>query len=550
MSVRRWVGVVVTLAACLAVPAAALAHPLGNFTINHYAGIRVAPDGVRLDVVIDMAEIPTFQERQRLDTDLDGVVGPAELAAERAVACPRLAPSLSLTIGGARRELTVTGAGLTFAPGAGDLPTMRLVCEFEADLATRLTGDSTIAFADSSYAERIGWREIVVEGDGVTVSAVDVHTTSVSNRLTGYPSDLLSQPLDMRSVEFGVRPGGPALPAWSAPDAAPVRVLAGAVGLTPGGVTPAVGLTPGGVRGVPGGIGGVPGGIGGVPGGIGGELASLIGTADLTLPVILASLLVAMGLGALHALSPGHGKTVMAAYLVGSRGTARHAVALGLTVTVAHTLGVLMLAVLTVLASSVLPPERLYPILGLASGGIVVAIGGSLLFVRYRQWIAARQVPDRPRGPDRAHDENHHAGVAHSHGGGFHSHGGGFHSHDGGVPHSHLPPTGTTLSWRGLVALGLAGGLVPSASALILLLGSVAVGRVEFGLTLVVAFGAGMAVVLGGVGLALVHAGRLVERVPVLSPASWLGRALPIATAVVVLAAGVLLTGQAVTQVF
>ena len=512
----------------LAVPATALAHPLGNFTINHYAGIRVAPDEILLDVVIDMAEIPTFQQRQRLDTDGDGSLSPAEIAAERSLACGRLAPSLALAVDGRREKPAVVAAGLSFRPGAGGLDTMRLVCEFETSLPVPLAESSpaglTVTFADTSYSERIGWREIVVAGDGVTIAAAgagggasEPQTVSVSGRLTSYPTDLLSQPLDMRSVEFRAAPGGPRLPAWSAPDAAPVSA-------------PGDGTAPG--------VGTVPGGVGAVPGGVGNELASLIGTADLTLPVVLASLLIALGLGAIHAVSPGHGKTVMAAYLVGSRGSARHAVALGVTVTIAHTLGVLALAAITLLASSVLPPERLYPILGLASGGIAVAIGAWLLLARYRQWAEghARSRHEHDHEHEHEHEHEHHPAS-------------GLHSH-GGVTHSHLPATGTTLSWRSLFALGLSGGLVPSASALILLLGSIAAGRPEFGLVLVVAFGLGMAMVLGGVGLALVYAGRLLERLPSTDGLRRLSGAVPTATAVVVLVAGLFLTSQALTQVF
>jgi ABC-type nickel/cobalt efflux system permease component RcnA len=522
MTRRRLPIAIVALLVGLAVPAVALAHPLGNFTINHYAGIRVSPDVIRLDVVIDMAEIPAFQERQRLDTDGDGTVGPAETAAERAVACDRLLPSLNLAVDSARQALTTTAAGLSFPPGAGGLVTMRLVCQLEARPATPLSVAAAITFSDASFAERIGWREVVVMGDGATIAGADLPAASVSNRLTVYPSDLLSQPLDMRSVTFGASPGGASLAPWSAPDASTLE--------GPGGYEPDA-------RGAAAEPESVPG-IGAVPGGIKDELASLIGTDDLTLPVILASLLVAMGLGAVHAVSPGHGKTVMAAYLVGSAGTARHAVALGFTVTIAHTLGVLALAGVTIVASRVLPPERLYPLLGLLSGAIVIAIGAWLLAGRYRAWVDGREQA-------RAHEGEHQHRHEHRHD----ERAAGDHSH-GGVRHSHQPSQGTTLSWRSLFALGLSGGLVPSASALILLLGSIAAGRLEYGLVLVIAFGVGMAIVLGGVGLALVYASSLLERFSSGHRVRGLASVVPAATALIVIAAGVFLTGQALTQTF
>src|SRR6188508_981541 len=118
-----------TIAALTVVATIASAHPLGNFTINHYAGLRVSPDAVALDVVLDFAEIPAFSERQRIDTNGDGTLGPAELAAERAAACPRLADDLSLMVGGRAARLEAVAAGVTQPTGVGGLPTLRLVCQ-------------------------------------------------------------------------------------------------------------------------------------------------------------------------------------------------------------------------------------------------------------------------------------------------------------------------------------------------------------------------------------------------------------------------------------
>jgi len=275
-----------------------------------------------------------------------------------------------------------------------------------------------------------------------------------------------------------------------------------------------------------------------VPGGVGDELASLIGTSDLSLSAILLSLLIAAGLGAIHAVSPGHGKTVMAAYLVGTQGTARHAVALGLTVTASHTLGVVGLALLTLLAGDLLPPERLYPVLGLASGLIVVALGSWLLVQRVREVRKTAMLREaHGAGADHRHDHDRHAGDPDLH-------------RHGGIEHSHAPEPGTRLSWRSLFALGLAGGLVPSASALILLLGAIAAGRPAYGLALAVAFGLGMAIVLSGIGLVVVRAGRIFDGMPLLGRFTRLAPALPWVSAAVVTAAGIFLTSQALVQRF
>ena len=251
-------------------------------------------------------------------------------------------------------------------------------------------------------------------------------------------------------------------------------------------------------------------------------------------------MLIAAGLGAIHAVSPGHGKTVMAAYLVGSQGTPRHAVALGLTVTASHTFGVIGLALLTLLAGDFLPPERLYPVLGLASGLTVVAIG---------TWLLVQRVRGLRR--NHAHRAEHRSGAEHEHNH-DHVHGASNtneHSH-GGIRHSHAPVAGTTLSWRSLILLGFAGGLVPSASALILLLGAVAAGRPGYGLALAIAFGLGMAAVLTGIGLAVVRAGKIIDRMPSLGRLARFAPAVPWLSAAVVTAAGVFLTSQALVQRF
>jgi nickel/cobalt exporter len=536
MSARRRIGSgLIALALALLVPAIALAHPLGNFTINHFAAIRVAPTLVSLDVVIDRAEIPAFQETQRIDLDGDGTVTPAELDTERRGACGTLAADLHLAVGGQAVAITPVAAGLSMPAGAGGLSTMRLVCEYTAPLARPLAAGGLVSFEDRSFAERIGWREIVLLGDGTQIAGASTtgaaNGLGVSNRLTSYPTDLLTQPLDMRAATATVSPGGAALPAWSAPDATP---LGGAGADLPAGHTGS-GAT-----------------AGAVPGGIAEDLAALVDVTHLTPLAILLSLAIAFALGVIHALSPGHGKTIMAAYLVGAKGSSRQAVGLGLAITVSHTLGVLALAGITLAASSVLPPERLYPILGVASGGLVVLIGASLLWSRLRALGLRRAGASRTHGHG-PHDHDH----GHSHAGperhehdvaGAHDSHDALEAHGHPHPHSHAPKD-TEISWRGLLALGLSGGLVPSASALILLLGSIAAGRVAYGLVLVLGFGLGMAVVLAGIGLLIVNARRLVERRPSVARLSRIAAPVQLVTASLVVVLGIVLTSQALTQV-
>jgi ABC-type nickel/cobalt efflux system permease component RcnA len=431
-----------------------------------------------------------------------------------------------LSAAGTQLPLTLAQSGLSFPMGQGS-PTMRLVCIYSATLPAPITDATAVTFADSSYPQRQGWREIVVVGDGTTLTGTEIAATSTSARLTSYPADLLAIPLGQRTAALTATPGGALLPAFSVPDAQPVGAADPAVPIVGEPQPPAAPSAP---------VISAPGGVTE----LGQDITALFQSADLTPPVFILSLLVAAALGALHAVSPGHGKTVMAAYLVGSRGNVRHAVGLGMTVTVSHTLGVLALGALSLSAATFIPPERLYPILSVISGAIVIVIGGYLLITRVRAVTTSRRA-------EREHAHAHEHGLEHQHG---HAHDhvdtarpdrpAGWHEHDG-IGHTHLPREG--MGWRGLFALGLSGGMVPSVSALLILIGSISIGRPLFGIILTVAFGAGMAAVLVGVGLALVYARRFVERMPAANPLR-LTQRLPLVTAAIVLVAGVFITGQ------
>ena len=525
----------VAIALALLLPSGTVAHPLGNFTINHYAALRVSLEAIHLDVVIDYAEIPAFQERQDLDTDDDGDVSATEADTARASRCAELASELALTSGDERLSLELEAAGLSFPPGAGGLATMRLVCELAAALPTGRISGGAIAFEDTSYTERIGWREIVVLGDGATIGAVAGEqlpsAADVSNRLTTYPADLLSQPLDVRRVTFTAAAGGPTLGSFVAPDATDLDGGGPVATDPPGGDQP-----------------------GSVPGGVGADIPELFRAATLTPVLAIASLLLAAALGAGHALTPGHGKTLMAAYLVGSRGTVLHAVGLGLSVTVSHTLGILALALLVTGAEAVLPADvvvRTVPLLA--------AIG----FVAIGAWMVLSEIRRRRVAPPHVHDHDAHThepiehehphDAAHEH---AHPH---EHDHEpeiehdelehshGGRSHRHGPPVQGTITWRSLFALGLAGGIIPSTNALIILLGALVAGRAAFGVVLVIAFGLGMALVLGGIGVALVLVRGRLERLPSSPRVSGILANAPLVASVLVLGIGLWLTAQALT---
>ena len=380
----------------------------------------------------------------------------AEAAAWRDRECPRLAGGLRATVDGRAAALAVTGSALTFPKGVGGLETLRLECA----LAAPLPAGQALAYADANLEGRVGWREITAVGDRTTLEAANVPTTSPSARLTTYPEDQLSSPLDQRTASLRFRPGGPPAAEAGGPERESSSSPAAGSGAR-GGVDRATAA-----------------------------FTALVGERSLSPGFALVALLLAVGLGAAHALAPGHGKTVMAAYLVGLRGTLRQAATIGATVTLTHTAGVLLLG-LVLTTSRAVASERVYPWLGLGSGLLLAGVGIGLL-------VRARTGHGHP----------------HPHG---HGHG---HPHPASPRPRARPPRpagdagglGRPLGWRGLVALGLAGGLVPSPSAVVVLLGGIALGQAWFGVALVLAYGLGMAATLTGVGLLLAHLRTRMDR--------------------------------------
>jgi ABC-type nickel/cobalt efflux system permease component RcnA len=246
----------------------------------------------------------------------------------------------------------------------------------------------------------------------------------------------------------------------------------------------------------------------------GGGFEALIERGEVTPGVLLLSLLVAMFWGAAHALTPGHGKAMIAAYLVGTRGKPRHAFMLGGTVTAAHTVGVFAIGFVTLALSQFIVPEQLYPWLTLASGLLVVAVGVGVL----RQRLRAR------------HGAHHHHHHHHHH-----------HDHD-----HHHHPHDDALTSKGILGVGVAAGLLPCPSALVVLLSAIALHRIGLGLALIVAFSVGLAATITAIGLVAVLARRAFGRLSLNGPVI---RALPAVSAVLILAVGVVITAKALPGV-
>lgn len=476
----------------LALPAAAGAHPLGNFSINHYAAIAVRAEAIELRYVIDMAEIPTFQELQEVRSAGPGDLTPAEGAALAARKADEWRAGLVLSVNGERLALTASEIGFALTPGAGGLPTLRVTATYRAALGSaRLGAMNRLRYEDRNYPGRAGWKEVVVPGtSGIVPASSSVSATDRSKALTDYPAGMLNSP--PQDLAADVTFAAAAAPEGVAASTAPGATVPAATG------------------------GGRPRGD---------RFTALMSASELTPGFIGFALVVAFALGAFHALEPGHGKTVVAAYLVGSRGTVLHAVLLGTIVTASHTAGVFLLGLVTLYASRYVVPERLYPWLGFASGLLIVGLSLSLLRRRQRELAHARGHEQHAHphedehghacAPQHAHEHAHPQAHAHAHHDHTHApdhpHGPAGHRHGHGHHHQHVPPDGQ-VTLGSLLALGISGGIIPCPAALVVLLSAMALRRIGFGLILIVAFSLGLAVVLVAIGILMVHARRLLER--------------------------------------
>jgi ABC-type nickel/cobalt efflux system permease component RcnA len=434
--------VLLAVAAALVIPAVASAHPLGNFTVNRFARVEVSGHRLYVRYVLDLAEIPTYQARQQgIDPD---------------AYARRIARGLHVSLDGRPVALRPVAHALAFPLGVAGLHTMRLQVILRGPA---VDGSERLAVHDANFADRIGWREIVV--------GASAH--SVSSELRAYPKSLLQSPLDVTSAAAEVGPTHDPVPTLSSGASleAPDRVADS-------------GFT------------------------------RLIARGHLSVLVVLASLAAALFWGAAHALSPGHGKTIVTAYLVGRRGTPRDAAILGGIVTVTHTIGVFALGLVTLALSQWIVPDRLYPWLNAIAGVSVVLIGAAVLRSRVADW---------------RHERAHRRGRHHHH-----------HGHD----HDHTPEPGSGL--RGLLAVGVSGGLLPCPSALVVLLAAISLHRVGFGLVLIVAFSLGLALSITGIGLLAVLARGVFAR---RTFDGLLLRALPAVSALVIVAAGVAMTARA-----
>jgi len=509
----------------------ACAHPMGNFSVNHYSRIDLKEGTIVVQYFIDLAEIPTYQELQ----DGNIVASASDVQVTKFVRDKGVAlgTGLILSIDGVRVPLRMVSSGVIFPPGAGGLPTMKIGFVYEATYPAEANrSDARIAYADNNYPGHAGWKEIVAVASAGALLRSSAPATDRSAELSNYPTDLLNSP--PQALTASIEAQLAMLPAASTPARAaltqrPVPSSAAllhgpplirhsnrsldrtnallssqASAATPLATVPAVNLvanrqaTPR------------------------SRFTELVTAQDLSLWFLFSAAVIAMGLGALHALEPGHGKTIVAAYLVGSRGTARHAALLGAIVTVSHTAGVFALGAITLYASRYIVPEQLYPWLGAFSGVTIAALG---IYMFLRRWTGT------------ATDHTHMDGGGH---------GLWLFSRRKQIESGDLAPSdkpAATVSLTQLLTLGVTGGIIPCPAALIVLLSAFAMHRIALGFFLIVAFSVGLAAVLIGFGMAMVYARRFMSRIEIDGPLT--KRWLPLASSAFITGLGLILAVQA-----
>ena len=498
------------VASAFASAAPAAAHPLGNFTINHLTKISLEARRARLLYVLDMAEIPTYQVMR--DVSPDGKLSPKQLAVWANSEAAMLAPQLELRAGGAAIALAAGAVTVRTRPGAGGLPLIYLTLELAATLPPAA---QQLSFRDATFPGRLGWHDVVV-----------APATEPTHDLLAYPNALLGSPRDLTAVDI-TRNGGR------------TNVVAVSTSSTVASV-PASAIRSN-------------------------QLSDMLakGTSDWSF--VLLTLLVAIVLGALHALEPGHGKTLLAISLVGARATVKQATILASALTIAHTAGVLALGVAINLLKGYFVPEAIYPWITLISGGVIAFIGARAVqrqlalrtasatgHVHAAANTHAHHDHDHGHSHDHAHGHSHDHDHAHSH---DHGHGRYHHDHHGhshghaqdelAHARSHAIPGSAPLTFGGTVWAAMSGGVAPCPAALVVLLAAIALNQVAYGILVIVAFSIGLAATLTGLGIAVVRGASWLQGRPQFERFARFG---PLASAVVIATIGAIMLGQGFAQ--
>ena len=471
---------------------AAVAHPLGNFTVNHLTRITVAGETLHVRYVLDMAEIPAFA----LDRSLDSHGTPSHdtLARWAASHAATLAPQLDVVVDGRSLGLTPAGSTVRPRPGAGGLPTLYVTASYTAALGP---GPHRITYRDNSEPGRLGWKDVVA---GATHEPTD--------ELQSYPSALVGSPRDRTALAANIDAAG--------------RITVDAAASVDQPAAPA------------------SSGLGRMN-----ALSDVLAKGAGDPLVVFGALLLAIALGALHALEPGHGKTLLAVSLVGARATTRQAIVLAGALTVAHTAGVLILGAIVLAATRWIVPEQIYPWITLGSGIFVTLIGARAVArevrrrlpvahahvhvasarasARARSFPPARRTapPHSPHTHELAHDDTALDDEEHA--------------------RSHAIPGTAPMTFRTAVLAAASGNIAPCPAALVVLLAAIALHQVGYGLALIVAFSLGLAAVLTVLGVAVVRSAAWLVARPRFDR---IARFAPLVTACVIALVGAIMVAQ------
>ena len=483
----------------LATPAGA--HPLGNFTINHLTKITVTPGRASLRYVLDMAEIPTFSTLRAASSS--GSLDAPRLAAWGRTEATTLLPALHLQSGATPLALSIERVATRTRPGAGGLPTLYLVLDARATLPVT---SSRLTYRDDTFPGRIGWHDVVV-----------APRTEPTHELSAYPSALIGSPRATTAVSLALRDG----------IVASVQTEETADG------TPAAASLPSAVR--------------------SNQLSDMLARGTSDWGFVALTFLVAIALGALHALEPGHGKTLLAVSLVGARATVKQAAILAAALTVAHTIGVLALGIAINLFKGYFVPEAIYPWITLGSGIVIAVIGARAVSrqILARQPLAHGHTHEHAALHPHEHAHVHRPGAErsdHVHAGHDHAHGSHAHSHehdDLAHARSHAIPGNAPLTFGGTVWAAMSGGVAPCPAALVVLLAALALNQVAYGIFVIVAFSFGLAVTLTGLGIAVVRGASFLQGRPQFERFALYG---PLVSAVVISAIGAVMVGQGFAQ--
>lgn len=465
----------------------ASAHPLGNFTINHLTKLSFGQSRVDARYVLDMAEIPTYQVTRSLS---DRPLTSEQLVAWSRSEASLVAGQLALQVAGKDVPLTVVATRARTRPGAGGLPTLYLVVDLRGPLAPAATAARTFAYRDDTFPNRLGWHDVAV-----------APATEPTRELQTYPSALLGSPRAVTAVAGTLGPGRHiAVRAITEDAAAQAGPPASAVRSN--------------------------------------QLSDMLarGTGDWSF--VLVTFLVAIALGALHALEPGHGKTLLAISLVGARATVKQAAILASALTVAHTIGVLALGVAINLFKGYFVPEAIYPWITLLSG-IVIAVIGARAVRRQMRVRAAVATHLHDNAHDHVHDHAHGPEHTHDH---AHAHGD---LDEQAHARAHAIPGTAPLTFGGTVWAAMSGGVAPCPAALVVLLAAIALNQVAYGIFVIVAFSFGLAATLTGLGIAVVRGASWLQGRPQFERFVRFG---PLVSAVVISTIGAIMVGQGFAQ--